>query len=81
MKVLMKIGDPCRFYRVELMRPANIVRVRALVGRGKYSQAMVTALSSAGPIEELPDRNAARQEADLVLTEQSAHWDAGGPKT
>jgi len=78
MKVILKIGSPSRLYYVELLRPARIVKVRRLAGIGKYSQAMVTALSSKGPIEELAGSAISRLRADLVLTEQSAHWDVCG---
>ena len=80
MKVLLKIGSPFRLYRVELSQPASIVKVRSLVGKGKYSQAMVTALSGDGSIEELTGSSVSRLNADLVLTEESAHWDLGGIK-
>jgi hypothetical protein len=80
MKVLMKIGSPLRLFRVELSQPASIVRVRRLVGMGKYSQAMVTALSSEGSIEELTGTKVPGLHADLVLTEESAHWDLCGIK-
>jgi len=78
MKVILKIGNPSRLYSVELLQPARIVKVRSLAGMGKYSQAMVTALSSKGPIEELAGESLHRLNADLVLTEESAHWDICG---
>jgi len=78
MKVILKIGSPSRLYSVELLQPARIVKVRSLTGMGKYSEAMVTALSGKGPIEELAGSAISRLRADLVLTEQSAHWDVCG---
>lgn len=78
MRIILKIGDPCRLYLVELVQPASVVKVRELAGRGRYTQAMVTALSSHGSAEELTGPAAAGMRVDLVLTEQSAYWDASG---
>ncbi|MCM8761267.1 MAG: hypothetical protein NC938_04885 [Candidatus Omnitrophica bacterium] len=76
MKIILKLGRPPRLYRVDISEPASAMRVRRLIGKGRYSQAVVATLSSKGSVEEVAGSGIAGLGAELLLTENSAHWDA-----
>lgn len=79
MKVMVIItGSPARCFILDIVKERRAGRLRRLAGDGRYSDAIVAALSDGIFLEEVPVSHIANKSADLVITEQSAHWDACG---
>jgi hypothetical protein len=76
MKVIVMITrNPAQCYLLDILKQRHVNRVRRLVGGGKYSDAIIAALSGCVVVEEVAQGEMPEKSADLVITEHSAHWD------
>lgn len=76
MKVLIVIKrSPPHRYLVTLPTEAIIRRIKDLINRSRYSQAMAEALTNGQFEREVLHDEFSALEADLILTESTANWD------
>jgi len=76
MKVLIKIrNSPEQRFLVELSGKKLIKEVRNLAESGKYSKAIVTALSKGKFQGELSEKEARNIAANIILTKDNARYD------
>ena len=76
MKVLVVIKkSPAQRFLVELHTDKLVKEVATLVGKRRNSQAIVTALSKGKFEQEVSEGELPKIKADLILSEESAHWD------
>lgn len=76
MKILAKIGKTSEKYAlIHLIDETVRRKIKKLISKGKYSQAIGEALKKGKFYKEIsgPEKN--HIEARLILTEKSAHWD------
>jgi len=76
MRVLVVIRrSPAQRFLVELHTNKLVKEVSALVAKHRNSQAIVTALAKGRFGREVYENEAQKVKADIILTEESAHWD------
>ena len=76
MKVLIVINrNPTQRFLVELHTDKLVKEVSTLLARRKNSQAIATALARGRFDREVYENEAHLVKADIILTEESAHWD------
>ena len=76
MRVLVVIRrSPAQRFLVELHTNKLVREVSALVAKHRNSQAIVTALAKGRFDREVYESEAQKVKADIILTEESAHWD------
>jgi len=76
MKVLVVIKkSPAQRFLVELHTNDLTKEISNLVARRRNSQAIATALAKGRFEGEIPENEAQKIKADMILTEESAHWD------
>jgi hypothetical protein len=76
MKVLVVIRrSPAQRFLVELNTNKLVKEVSTLLARRKNSQAIVTTLAKGKFDREVPENEAGKVMADIIITEESAHWD------
>ncbi len=79
MKVLVMLTrSPAQCYLLDVSKQRHANRVRRFVSDGKYSDAIMAALSGGLAVEEVAPYEMSEKKADLVITEYSAHWDLSG---
>ena len=79
MKVLVVIKrSPAQRFLVELHTNKLVKEVSTLLARRRNSQAIVTALAKGRFEKEISELEATKTRADLILTEESVHWDLTG---
>jgi len=79
MRVLvMMTREPSQCFVLDVLRRGHKDRVRALVGGGKYADAIMAALSGGVFVKEVSPGDMGSSGADLIVTEHSAHWDLCG---
>jgi hypothetical protein len=77
MKVIVIITrSPTYCFMFDISRRDCQAAVRGLAGRGRYSDAILAAMSGGDYVGQVPIEDMGRRGADLVITEHSAHWDA-----
>ena len=67
--------SPAQRFLVELHTNKLVREVSALVAKHRNSQAIVTALAKGRFDREVYESEAQKVKADIILTEESAHWD------
>ena len=67
--------SPAQRFLVELHTNKLVREVSALVAKHRNSQAIVTALAKGRFDREVYENEAHEVKADVILTEESAHWD------
>jgi len=78
MKVICVIRhSPAQRFLVDLHTSKLVKEVSALVAKHKNSQAIATALAK-GRFEREIGENEAKVKADIILTEESVHYDLMG---
>jgi hypothetical protein len=60
---------------VERLNPRRSGEIKKLVGKKRYSRAIVTALSGGGFVKGIRPEELHCVKANLVITKESAHWD------
>ena len=76
MKVLIVIKrSPAQRFLVELHTNKLVKEVATLIGRKRHSQAIATTLAKGRFDREIPDNESGKIKADIILTEESVHWD------
>ena len=76
MKILIKIHhSPVQRVLVELSDKCLIDEIRELINRGSRAKAIKTALAKGNIIRKVPASEIGNIEADLILTEKTAHYD------
>ena len=76
MKVLIVIRrSPAQRFLVELHTNKLVKEVSALLAKRKNSQAIATTLAKGRFDREVYENEANTVKADIILTEESAHWD------
>ena len=76
MKVLVVIKrSPAQRFLVELHTNKLVKEVSALLAKKRNSQAMATTLAKGRFDREVYENEAQKVKADIILTEESAHWD------
>jgi len=79
MKILVVIKkSPAQRFLVDLHTNKLVKEVSTLLARRRNSQAIATALAKGRFEKEISELEAAKTRADLILTEESAHWDLTG---
>lgn len=74
MKVLVKIrNSPEQRYLVEAIDKTLIKRIKSLVNKGKYSNAIVAALLSGESFREVSEDELPNIDADLILTQKHVY--------
>lgn len=77
MKMLIILErSPKKRYLVWLPTKGLIREVKMLIGRKKYAKAILMALINGKFEREIVDSELASLSADLILSEESASWDA-----
>jgi len=78
MKILAKIDKSSDTYiLMHLTDKAIHGKINSLISKGRYSQAILEALSNGKFIEQVSEPGKGRIKADLIITEKSAHWEVG----
>jgi len=78
MKILAKTDKSSGTYiLMHLIDKAIHRKINNLISKGRYSQAIVEALSNGTFIEQVSEPGKGRVKADLIITEKSAHWEVG----
>ena len=67
--------SPAQRFLVELHTNKLVREVSALVAKHRNSQAIVTALAKGRFDREVYENEAQKVKADIILTEESVHWD------
>ena len=67
--------SPAQRFLVELHTNKLVKEVSALVAKHRNSQAIVTALAKGRFDREVYENEAYEVKADVILTEESVHWD------
>ncbi len=76
MKVLLEVrNSPVQRFLIDLAEQNFINEVKRLIGKGKYSRAMTTVFSKGKFLREVEEAELPWLDADLILTEKSAHYD------
>lgn len=76
MKVLVVIKrSPARRFLVELHTNKLVKEVSTLLARRRNSQAIATTLAKGRFDREIHENEAHEVKADIILTENSVHWD------
>jgi hypothetical protein len=76
MKIVIKLSDMSgQAFLVDRLNSRSCGEIKRLVGKRRYSRAIVVALSGGGSVEEMPCGDGGVVKADLVITRHSAHWD------
>ena len=76
MKVLVVIKrSPAQRFLVELPSNRLVKEVSSLIAKRKHSKAIVAALTKGRFEREVLENEARMVKADIILTEESAHWD------
>jgi len=76
MKVLIVIRrSPAQRFLMELHTSELIKEVSSLLAKRRNSQAMATTLAKGRFDREVHESEAQKVKADIILTEESAHWD------
>lgn len=76
MKILVVIKrSPAQRFLVELHTNKLVKEVSDLVAKRRNSQAIVTALAKGRFEREIHENEAHGVKADIILTEESVHWD------
>ena len=74
MQVLVIFAESEKQFLIKLEDNAHIEEVKGLVIAKKRKQAMISALSKGRLIRELTEDEYHYIEADLILTQNGAHW-------
>ena len=76
MKILVVIRrSPAQRFLVELHTNKLVKEVETLIGKRRNSKAITTALTKGRFGREIPENEAHSIKADIILTEESVHWD------
>ena len=76
MRILVVIKrSPARRFLVELHTNKLVREVSTLLARRRNSQAIATTLAKGRFDREIPENEAHTIRADIILTEESVHWD------
>jgi len=76
MKVLVVIKrNPTQRFLVELHTNKLVKEVATLLARRRNSQAIAATLAMGRFDREIPENEAGKIKADIILTEESVHWD------
>ncbi len=76
MKVLIVIKrSPAQRFLVELHTNKLVKEVSTLLARRRNSQAIATTLAKGRFDREIPENEDGKIKADIILTEESVHWD------
>ena len=76
MKILVIIKrSPAQRFLVELHTNKLIKEVATLIGRKRHSQAIATTLAKGRFDREVHENETHKVGADIILTEESVHWD------
>jgi hypothetical protein len=67
--------SPEQRFLVNLHTNKLVKEVASLLARRKNSQAVAAALAKGRFDREIPEGEAKKVKADIILTEESAHWD------
>jgi len=79
MKVIVVIKrSPTQRFLVELHTNKLVKEVSTLLARRRNSQAIVTVLVKGRFEREISENEACKIKADVILTEESVHWDLIG---
>lgn len=76
MKVLIVIKrSPVQRFLVELHTNKLVKEVATLLAKRRNSQAITTTLAKGRFDREIPENEAHKIKADIILTEENVHWD------
>jgi len=76
MKILLEVrNSPVQRFLIDLTGQNLINEVKRLIGKGKYSKAMTKVFSKGKFLKEVEESELPWLDADLILTEKSAHYD------
>jgi len=64
-----------KYTLIHLADDAILKKLRVLISKGKYAQAISAALSSGRSLKEIPEGEINSTDVGLILTSTSAHWD------
>jgi len=79
MKILVVIRrSPAQRFLVNLHTNKLVKEVSTLVAKKRNSQAIVTALTKGKFEREIPETESGKVDADIILTEESVHYDLMG---